>query len=177
MSTSRHLWELRAGDRNVGAPLAERLRLGLSAVDLLTSRVWRLGFSYTGAQVRPGPCCSESTPEARVTGACDHWGTLRAAARIRRGPELARLAAARGLARTRSLAHPRPAPPAERRCSINNHKPPAHPPLKINNSVIRVISGASGAAEASRAAGRPAPWAGGRRGRARARLLQVPNEN
>lgn len=37
----------------------------------------------------------------------------------------------------------RPAPPAESRHSINNHKPPAHPPLKINNSVIRVISEAS----------------------------------
>lgn len=37
----------------------------------------------------------------------------------------------------------RPAPPAARRRSINNHNPPAHPPLKINNSVIRVISEAS----------------------------------
>lgn len=40
-------------------------------------------------------------------------------------------------------ARPRSAPPAESRHSINNHKPPAHPPLKINNSVIRVISEAS----------------------------------
>lgn len=41
-------------------------------------------------------------------------------------------------------ARPRLArPAAERRRSINNHKPPAHPPLKINNSVIRVISEAS----------------------------------
>lgn len=38
-------------------------------------------------------------------------------------------------------ASPRPA--AQRRRSINNHKPPIHPPLKINNSVIRVISEAS----------------------------------
>lgn len=35
------------------------------------------------------------------------------------------------------------APLAESPHSINNHKPPAHPPLKINNSVIRVISEAS----------------------------------
>ena len=40
-------------------------------------------------------------------------------------------------------ACPRLAPPAERRRSINNHKPPAHPPLKIKNTVIRVISDAS----------------------------------
>lgn len=42
-----------------------------------------------------------------------------------------------------ALARASPRPAAERRRSINNHKPPAHPALKINNSVIRVISEAS----------------------------------
>lgn len=48
-----HLWELGAGNGNGGVPLGEP-----SAADLLTSQAWTPGFSYSGAQVRPGTYCS-----------------------------------------------------------------------------------------------------------------------
>lgn len=118
MSTPRHLWELGSGDGNVGAPLAERLRLGLSVADLLTSWVWSPGFGNAGAQVRPGTCCSESSLQARVTGARDHWRTLRAAARISRRPGRRRRRAAPGLERTENLKPRSPAVRPARRAPV-----------------------------------------------------------
>lgn len=57
--------------------------------------------------------------------------------------EPSRLGAARSPAHLPRLPAAGSASLAESPHSINNHKPPAHPPLKINNSVIRVISEAS----------------------------------
>ena len=111
--------------RRAGRSAAQAHGPGLEVGPLVGLGVEMSGADYAQSPLKPQPVCEVGL----ATAAAEPSG-LGAAPGPGRPPLSER-------------ARPRPAPPAESRHSINNHKPPAHPPLKINNSVIRVISEAS----------------------------------